>query len=333
MAYDDWERDTWGFAEGDEIAPGRHAVRLLGGGRRYEAYLVWDDELHSLVVAKVVRPGQTANERTLAGLAGEAEALSRLAHPSLVRCFDSVLDGERPHLVLELLDGPRLSTLERRYGIIVEQLLPLALQLCSALHYMHGQGWAHLDVKPRNIIMSSTPKLIDLSVALPFEDARRSSSPIGTDAYMAPEQCDPARFEQIGAPSDSWGLGVTLYEALAAARPFPDGDPDGRALSRRAIRSSRTNRGRSTRTCCRRFARSCSPASTTILARVRFQPRSPTRSSRSSPCFRCPASAASGPADGPPDPRRRLYEDGLTPPSWTSNRARVFLFVDKESNG
>jgi eukaryotic-like serine/threonine-protein kinase len=233
VAYEDWERDTWGFAEGDEIAPGRHAVRLLGGGRRYEAYLLWDDELHSLVVAKVVRPGQTANERTLAGLAGEAVALSRLAHPSLVRCFDSVLDGERPHLVLELLDGPRLSTLERRYGIIVEQLLPLALQLCSVLHYMHGQGWAHLDVKPRNIIMSSTPKLIDLSVALPFEAARRSSSPIGTDAYMSPEQCDPARFEQIGAPSDSWGLGVTLYEALAAARPFPDGDPEAETLPAR----------------------------------------------------------------------------------------------------
>jgi serine/threonine protein kinase len=233
VPHDDWELDTWGFAEGDEIVPGRHAVRLLGGGRRYEAYLVWDDELYSLVVAKVVRPGQTTDERTLAGLSGEAEALSRLAHPSLVRCFDAVLDGERPHLVLELLDGPRLSTLERRYGIVVEQLLPLALQLCSALHYMHGQGWAHLDVKPRNIIMSSTPKLIDLSVALRFEDARSSTSPIGTDAYMAPEQCDPERFGQIGPPADSWGLGVTLYEALAGGRPFPDGNPEAESLQAR----------------------------------------------------------------------------------------------------
>ena len=233
MAQGDWELDTWGLAEGDLIVPGRHAVRLLGGGRRYEAYLTWDDALHALVVVKVVRPGQTASERTLAGLAGEAEALSRLAHPSLVRCFDTELDGERPHLVLELLDGPRLSTLERRYGIAVEQLLSLALQLCSALHYMHGQGWAHLDVKPRNIIMSSTPKLIDLSVALRFEDARRASSQIGTDAYMAPEQCEPVRFGQIGPTSDSWGLGVTVFEALAGERPFPDGDPDAEDLEAR----------------------------------------------------------------------------------------------------
>lgn len=214
-----WEQDTWGFAEGDEIVPGRHAVRLLGGGRRYEAYLVWDDALYALAVAKVVRPGQAASSRTLAGMAGEAEALSLLAHPSLVRCFDAVLDGERPHLLLELLDGPRLSTLERRYGLAVEQLLPLALQLCSALHYMHGQGWAHLDVKPRNIIMSSTPKLIDLSVAQRFGDARETSSPIGTDAYMAPEQCDPARFGEIGPASDVYGLGATLRAALPERVP------------------------------------------------------------------------------------------------------------------
>jgi eukaryotic-like serine/threonine-protein kinase len=230
---DAWESDTWGFAEGDEIVPGRHAVDLLGGGRRYEAYLVWDDVLHALAVAKVVRPSRRGHAGTLAGMRGEAEALSSLAHPHLVRCFDAVLDGQRPHLLLELLDGPRLSTLTRRYGVIVEQALPLALQLSSALHYMHQRGWAHLDVKPRNIIMSSTPKLIDLSVALRFEEARRSTTPVGTDAYMAPEQCDPARFDEIGPASDSWGLGVTLYEALAGRRPFPDGDENADALEAR----------------------------------------------------------------------------------------------------
>jgi serine/threonine protein kinase len=234
-----WETDTWGFEEGDAIAPGRHAVRLLGGGRRYEAYLTWDDALHALVVAKVVRPAQTRDRRTLSGLAGEAEALGVLAHPSLVRSFDAVLEGERPHLVLELLDGPRLSTLERRYGVILEQLLPLALQLCSVLHFMATRGWAHLDVKPRNIIMSSTPKLIDLSVAQPFERARRSTSPIGTDAYMAPEQCDPARFGEIGPRTDVWGLGVTLYEALADGLPFPRGDEAATELAARYPQTAR----------------------------------------------------------------------------------------------
>jgi serine/threonine protein kinase len=137
--------------------------------------------------------------------------------------FDAVLEGERPHIVLEHLDGPRLSTLLRRYRVIVEQLLPLGLELCSALHYMHGRRFLHLDVKPRNVVMSARPRLIDLSVAIPFDAVGAITRPIGTDAYMSPEQCDPARFSEIGPPSDIWGLGVTLYEALTRSRPFPPG--------------------------------------------------------------------------------------------------------------
>jgi serine/threonine-protein kinase len=227
------EHPSWEFEEGTAIVDGRVALKSLGGGSRYDVYLVWDERLFSLAVAKLLRPDQVTDEKALRDLEKEVEVLQALAHPVLVRCFDAVLDGDRPHLVLELLDGPRLSTLERRYGIIVEQLLPLALQLCSALHYMAARGYSHLDVKPRNIIMSSTPKLIDLSVARRFEDARRTPEPIGTDAYMAPEQCDPARFGEIGPETDVYGLGVTLYEALARRRPFPDGDESSRTPSER----------------------------------------------------------------------------------------------------
>jgi serine/threonine protein kinase len=214
------ETSSWGFAEGEELHPGRHVSRLLGGGRRYEAYLVWDDGLHALVVVKILRPALVDSPGPLAGLASEARALAALSHPIVVRSFDAVLDGDRPHLVLEYLDGPRLSTLVRRYGVIVEQLLPLTLELCSALHYMHGRGFLHLDVKPRNIVMSAKPRLIDLSIAAPIEDARETTEPVGTDAYMAPEQCDTERFSEIGPRTDIWGLGVTMYEALARRRPF-----------------------------------------------------------------------------------------------------------------
>jgi serine/threonine-protein kinase len=223
---------SWKFEEGDEVAPGRYAVRLLGGGRRYEAYLAWDDTLYALVVVKIVRPGRLADPATRAGIVGEARALSALNHPVIVRSFDAELDGERPHVVLEFLDGPRLSTLIRRHGVIIEQLLPLALELCSALHYMSVKRIVHLDVKPRNVIMSAPPRLVDLSVAMSLDDLGSITSPIGTDAYMAPEQCEPARFAEIGPASDIWGLGVTLYEALARSLPFPPVNDSGSAGSR-----------------------------------------------------------------------------------------------------
>lgn len=217
-------KSSWKFHEGDEIVPGRHATRLLGGGRRYEAYLAWDDDLHTLVVAKIVRPALVGSPSARRGIEGEARALQALSHPTIVRVFDAVLEGDRPHLLLEHLDGPRLSTLLRRYRVILEQLLPLGLELCSALHYMHHRGFLHLDVKPRNVVMSARPRLIDLSVAMPVDAVGAITRPIGTDAYMSPEQCDPERFSEIGPPSDIWGLGVTLYEALTRVRPFPAPD-------------------------------------------------------------------------------------------------------------
>jgi serine/threonine protein kinase len=216
-------KQNWELAEGDEIAPGRHAVKRLGGGHRYEAYLAWDDHLHALVVIKVVRPHLVADEHTLGGLRGEARMLERLDHPVLLRGFDAVLEGPRPHLVLEHLEGPRLSSYLRRYGPLpVEQVVPLAVQVSAALHYLREESVVHLDVKPSNIIMGGPPRLIDLSVALDAGDAAELRHPVGTDAYMAPEQCDPVALGPVGAPADVWGIGVTLYRAATGSRPFPD---------------------------------------------------------------------------------------------------------------
>jgi eukaryotic-like serine/threonine-protein kinase len=217
----------WGLVEGEEIAPGLTTVKLLGGGYRYEAYLAWDDRLRSLVVVKVVRPGLVEDRSTLEGLESEVGLLERLNHPVLVRSFGADLAGARPHVVLEHLEGPRLSTLLRKYGpLLPEQLVPLALQLCAAVHYLHLEGVVHLDVKPSNVIMSGTPRLIDLSVALTREQCERLRSPVGTDSWMAPEQCRPGNGVSVGPPADVWGIGATLFRAATGERPFGEGGPD-----------------------------------------------------------------------------------------------------------
>ena len=216
---------SWAFAEGEEIVPGRHAVDLLGGGERSQAWLAWDDRLHTLVVAKLLRPDQVDDTNALAGLEREARALSLLNHPSIVRCFGALLDGPRPHLVLESLDGPRLSTLLRRFGPLApEQIVPLAIEIASALAFMHDAGYLHLDVKPRNLIMGASPKLIDLGIARTIGEAAHLTSPLGTDAYMAPEQTWAETVGSVGPHTDVWGLAVTLYEAMERRLPFQESD-------------------------------------------------------------------------------------------------------------
>ncbi|HEX2071910.1 MAG TPA: serine/threonine-protein kinase [Thermoleophilaceae bacterium] len=230
----DPHESSWELAEGDSIADGLTALKLLGGGLRYEAHLAWSDPLQSLVVVKLVRPALVDDERTLRGLGAEVDLLERLRHPVLVRSFGARTEGERPYVVLEHLEGPRLSTLLRRYGpLLPEQLLPLGLQLCAAAHYLAEEEVVHLDIKPSNIIMGAPARLIDLSVARTLEQCRRQRSAVGTDAYMAPEQCLPHERPALASPADVWGIGVTLYEAATGRRPFPKGDPDAEDPARR----------------------------------------------------------------------------------------------------
>jgi eukaryotic-like serine/threonine-protein kinase len=219
---------SWDLEAGVEIHAGRTVLKAIGGGNRYEVFLVWDESLFALGVAKVLRPDQADDEKALRDLAGEVEVLRSLAHPTLVRCFDAALDGPYPHVLIEHLEGPSLRRLIRRDGAIpLEQLLPLAAHVAGALQYMANSGFVHLDVKPDNIVMGVPPRLIDLSIARTLERAARTSGPLGTDPYMAPEQCLDDAGGDLGSAADAWGLGATLFHAASGEKPFPRGSGEG----------------------------------------------------------------------------------------------------------
>ncbi|HEX8645798.1 MAG TPA: serine/threonine-protein kinase [Thermoleophilaceae bacterium] len=217
------EHASWEFEPGAEIAPGRSVLRSLGGGSRYEVFLVWEERMLAPLAAKVLRPDQAGEEKALRDLRREAEALERLKHPVLIRSFDAVLEGPYPHVLVEHFDGDTLRRLIKRGGPLpLPQILPLALNVAAALHYLAAEEVVHLDVKPDNIVMGIPPRLIDLSVARTFARARRINGTVGTDAYMAPEQCDTEAYPgRIGAPADVWGLAATLFHATAGRVPFP----------------------------------------------------------------------------------------------------------------
>ena len=220
------ESASWNFEAGSQLVEGRSVLKRLGGGSRYEVYLVWDERLFAITVAKVLRPDQAEDAHALAELRREAGVLDRLAHPCLVRGFGAALEGPRPHVLLEHLEGPTLRRLIKQQGTVpLEQLLPLALHVAAVLQYMANEGFVHLDVKPSNIVMGVPPRLIDLSIAQTIESAARMRHSMGTDLYMPPEQCDPAAHAgQVGPPADVWGLGATLYHAVTGETPFPRGE-------------------------------------------------------------------------------------------------------------
>lgn len=219
--------DSWGLVEGQQITDELTALRLLGGGGSYEAHLAFDEITYSPVVVKLLRPSLVEDPAAQRGLRREVDALARINHPVVVRGLRHEYDGPRPHVVLEHIDGPRMSTLLRRHGPLQEaQYLPLAIDLAAALHYLTRIGFVHLDIKPSNIIMGAPARLIDLSVARPVADAATLAHPVGTDAYMAPEQADPGDLKP-GPASDVWGLGATLFEAVSGTTMgrLPDHTP------------------------------------------------------------------------------------------------------------
>jgi eukaryotic-like serine/threonine-protein kinase len=219
--------DSWNLHEGDTLTDELTAMRLLGGGSAYEAYLAFDEITYAPVVVKVLRPSQVSDESSLRGLRREVATLAEVNHPVVVRGLRHDLEGDPPHVVLEHIEGPRLSSLIRRYGPLQEQqYLPLAIDICSALHYLRHIDVVHLDIKPSNIIMGAPARLIDLSVARSSRRAADLTYVVGTDAYLAPEQAEPGATALPGPASDVWGLGATLFEAVAGYRAFDDGDRD-----------------------------------------------------------------------------------------------------------
>jgi eukaryotic-like serine/threonine-protein kinase len=215
-------RAQWNFEEGASIAPGRFVLKRLGGGSACEVYLAWDEQLFALVVAKLLRPDRVRDAHSLHELRREAGLLERLAHPLLVRGFDTVFDGPHPHVVIEYVEGPTLRQVIGKHGPLPpEQLVPLALHAVSILQYFGSRRVVHLDIKPGNVVMATSPRLIDLSIARSFDDAARLRVAIGTDGYMAPEQCDPVSSGSgVGPAADVWGLGATLYHACVGKPPF-----------------------------------------------------------------------------------------------------------------
>lgn len=221
--------DGWGFAEGDEIAPFLYAWDMLGGGLRFETWLAWDAERWCPVTVKLPRPRYVGHPRALAALAREAKAAEALSHPAVQRLLADRRAHSLPHLVMEYVEGPALVDLVEEEGPLhPADVLRLGLQLAAVLHYLHGRGLVHLDVKPHNVVLrEGRPVLIDFGFVRPVGTPAEPGPPRGSPPYMAPEQVGRAPAH----PSmDLFALGTVLFEAATGEQAFESDDDDYRQL-------------------------------------------------------------------------------------------------------
>ena len=212
------------------VAPERYELLgVLGQGAMGIVYKARDRELDREVAIKTLQRqdarGSGADVEAIAGrLSREAMAAARLSHPGIVTVYDVGRFAGTPYVVMEYFTGRTLTELLESGPLSPDRAVHVALQVCRALAYAHGQGVVHRDVKSSNIMVDTGwhAKLTDFGVArIVDKPANDAGMMIGTPAYMSPEQ---ARGGATDARSDLFSVGVVLYEALTGATPFPGTD-------------------------------------------------------------------------------------------------------------
>lgn len=220
------------------VLSGRYRVDdLIGRGGMASVYRGYDQTLGRTVAIKILRTDLAGDAAFRTRFRLEAQAASRMAHPTIVRVFDAGEDVETgldgndrpvPYIVMELVQGRLLKDVIAEGPVPTDNALRYVDGILEALEYSHRAGVVHRDIKPGNVMITEAGrvKVMDFGIARAVSDSSstvaETTAIVGTAAYFSPEQ---AKGESVDARADLYSAGVVLYELLAGRTPFRGDTP------------------------------------------------------------------------------------------------------------
>jgi len=220
------------------VLSGRYRVDdLIGRGGMASVYRGYDQTLGRTVAIKILKADLAGDAAFRTRFRLEAQAASRMAHPTIVRVFDAGedvevgADGQEhpvPYIVMELVHGRLLKSIVDAGPVPIDEALRYVDGILEALEYSHRAGVVHRDIKPGNVMItdSGRVKVMDFGIARAVSDSSstvaETTAIVGTAAYFSPEQ---AKGESVDARADLYSTGVVLYELLTGRPPFRGDTP------------------------------------------------------------------------------------------------------------
>ncbi|MFD9287624.1 protein kinase [Streptomyces sp. NPDC060030] len=209
---------------------GRYRVqKLLGVGAFGVVWLAHDDRLDAPVAVKVMADNWARRLDLCERFLGEARLLRKADSPRVVHIYDiGELEDGRPYFVMQYADGGSLEDRLADGPLPLEEALRLAAEAARAVAVLHGVGILHRDVKPSNMLLTSSPDgrpdrllVADLGLAKSLAHSSGLSLVAGSAGYMAPELADPC--EGVDERADVYGLGALAHHLVTGAVPGPPG--------------------------------------------------------------------------------------------------------------
>ncbi|MEV0969018.1 serine/threonine-protein kinase [Microtetraspora glauca] len=192
----------------------------LGRGTMGTVWRAFDRTLGRDVAVKEIRqdPSLSAGQRRelRERMIREGRAAARVSHPSVATIYDAIEVDGSPWIIMELVEGRSLEQVIEDEGPLPPRLVAeVGFDLLAALRAAHLQGVLHRDVKPSNVLITETGRVVltDFGIAKAEGDSAltKTGMVIGSPGYTAPER---ARGDHTGPESDLWSLGATLYFAV-----------------------------------------------------------------------------------------------------------------------